>query len=159
MALPSSTAIELILRGLPQDEAYARVLRERVGRDSRITLAAPVSRDEVATELEQYDLLAIPSRWLETGPIVALEARAAGRPVAASRRGGLAEIVREPEDGWLLPPDDVGAWTALLATLAADPSIARRLHGAKCVRQMRDVCDEMIAVYGSVAAASARPSC
>jgi len=100
--------------------------------------------------LETYDLLAIPSRWLETGPLVALEARAAGRPVAAARRGGLAEIVREPEDGWLLTPDDVQAWTALFATLAEDPSIARRLHGSKPVRQMRHVCDEMISLYDEI---------
>jgi glycosyltransferase involved in cell wall biosynthesis len=150
-ALPATAAVELVIRGLPQDEAYARRIRESVARDPRITLSSPVSRADLAGELETYDLLAIPSRWLETGPLVALEARAAGRPVAATRRGGLAEIVREPEDGWLLTPDDAGAWTALFAKLADDPSIARRLHGAKPVRQMRDVCDEMIALYDATA--------
>jgi len=58
--------------------------------------------------------------------------------------------VREGEDGWLLPPDDVNAWTELLARLAGDPSIARRLHGPKHVRQMRDVCREMMGIYGDV---------
>jgi glycosyltransferase involved in cell wall biosynthesis len=149
-ALPASTAIEVVLRGLPQDDEYASRLKACIARDARMTLAPPVRRDEVAAELERYDLLAIPSRWLETGPIVALEARAAGRPVAASRRGGLAEIVREPEDGWLLPPDDVEAWTALFAKLADDPSIARRLHSPRPVRQMRHVCEEMIGLYRDV---------
>jgi glycosyltransferase involved in cell wall biosynthesis len=88
---------------------------------------------------------------------VALEARAAGRPVAASRRGGLAEILREPEDGWLLSPDDRGAWTALFAKLAADPSIARRLHRPRPVRRMRDVCDEMMAVYNELVLARGGP--
>jgi glycosyltransferase involved in cell wall biosynthesis len=148
-ALPAATAIELVIRGLPQDDDYAKRIGERAARDPRVTLAPPVTRGELATELARYDLLAIPSRWLETGPLVALEARAAGRPVAASRRGGLAEILREPEDGWLLPPDDVGAWTGLFATLADDPSIARRLHGARPVRRMRDVCDEMLDLYES----------
>jgi glycosyltransferase involved in cell wall biosynthesis len=150
-AMPASAPVELVIRGLPQDNDYARRITERAARDPRITLAPPVNRSEVASEIERYDLLAIPSRWLETGPLVALEARAAGRPVAASRRGGLAEIVREPEDGWLLPPDDVNAWTALLAKLADDPTLARRLHGPRPVRQMRNVCDEMIAVYDEVA--------
>jgi glycosyltransferase involved in cell wall biosynthesis len=146
-ALPATTAIELVIRGLPQDAEYAKRIGERAARNPRITLADPVTRDELATEIERFDVLAIPSRWLETGPLVALEARAAGRPVVASRRGGLAEIVREPEDGWLLPPDDAGAWTALFARLADDPSIARRLHGRRPVRQMRHVCDEMIRLY------------
>jgi glycosyltransferase involved in cell wall biosynthesis len=149
-ALPAAATIELVIRGLPQDQAYASRIRESAARDPRITLAAPVSRGELATELERYDVLAIPSRWLETGPLVALEAKAAGRPVAAARRGGLAEIVREPEDGWLLPPNDVNAWTALFARLVEDPSIARRLHGPRPVRQMRHVCDEMTALYDEV---------
>jgi glycosyltransferase involved in cell wall biosynthesis len=154
-ALPPSIAIELVIRGLPQDQQYAARINESAARDPRITLAPPMSRRALAAELERFDLLAIPSRWLETGPLVALEARAAGRPVAASRRGGLAEIVREPEDGWLLPPEDVRAWAALFAKLAADPSIARRLHGPKPVRQMRQVCDEMNAVYDELAAGGA----
>jgi glycosyltransferase involved in cell wall biosynthesis len=154
-ALPRDVAIELVIRGLPQDDAYARRIGERAARDARITLAPPVCRGDLAPELERYDLLAIPSRWLETGPLVALEARAAGRPVAASRRGGLAEIVREPEDGWLLPPDDVTAWTGLFAKLADDPAIVRRLHGPRRVRQMRDVCDEMIALYDELTSRTA----
>lgn len=149
-ALPTSTAIEVVLRGLPQNDDYARSLQTRIAGDARITMAPPIGRDDVAAEIEGYDLLAIPSHWLETGPIVALEARAAGRPVAASRRGGLAEIVREGEDGWLLPPGDVSAWTALLARLAGDPSLARRLHGPERVRQMRDVCHEMMGIYRDV---------
>jgi len=149
-ALPQAVAIELVIRGLPQDDAYAARIGERAACDTRITLAPPVGRGELATELERYDVLAIPSRWLETGPLVALEARAAGRPIVASRRGGLAEIVGEPEDGWLLPPDDVRAWAALFAKLANDPSIARRLHGPRTVRRMRDVCDEMMALYDGV---------
>jgi glycosyltransferase involved in cell wall biosynthesis len=155
-ALPAATALELVIRGLPQDEAYAKHIGERAARDPRVTLASPVTRGELATELARYDLLAIPSRWLETGPLVALEARAAGRPVAASRRGGLAEIVREPEGGWLLPPDDRGAWTALFAQLAADPWIARRLHGPRPVRRMRDVSGEMMAVYDELVFARGR---
>jgi glycosyltransferase involved in cell wall biosynthesis len=149
-SLPLQTPIEVVIRGMRQDEEYARAVTGRVARDSRVRLAPPVSRAELATELEGYDLLAIPSRWLETGPLVALEALAAGVPVAASRRGGLAEIVRDPEDGWLLPPDDVPAWAALLSMLASDPSIARQLRHRRPVRRMRDVCGEMHAMYEEV---------
>jgi glycosyltransferase involved in cell wall biosynthesis len=155
--LPPTTAIELVIRGLRQDDDYARTLTERAARDSRIRLAPPVSRAELASELETYDLLAIPSRWLETGPLVALEALAAGVPVAASRRGGLAEIVREPEDGWLLPPDDVAAWAALLSMLASDPSIARQLRRPRPVRRMRDACGDMHALYGEILSAPSIP--
>jgi UDP-glucose:tetrahydrobiopterin glucosyltransferase len=38
---------------------------------------------------------------------VAIEALACGVPVIAYRRGGLAEIVRDGESGWLVEPDHV----------------------------------------------------
>ena len=126
---------------------YAKRISERAARDPRITVAAPVTRGALATELERYDVLAIPSRWLETGPLVALEARAAGRPVAASRRGGLAEIVREPEDGWLLA---AGRRRARGRRSSRDSPTIRPLRAVctvRPIRQMRDVCDEMMGVY------------
>jgi len=51
-------------------------------------------------------LAIVPSRYQEILPLAALEAMAAGLPVAAARAGGLAETV--PEEG-LYPPGDVGA--------------------------------------------------
>ena len=140
-ALPATTDVELVIRGLPQDDAL-RTAHQRA-RCTRPASHGGGSGDSwrLATELARFDVLAIPSRWLETGPLVALEARAAGRPVAASRRGGLAEILREPEDGWLLPPDDRAHGQRLFARLADDPSLARRCMAptgspdASCVRR------------------------
>jgi glycosyltransferase involved in cell wall biosynthesis len=51
--------------------------------------------------IRKYDALVVPSVWLETGPLVVLEAFAAGVPVIGSRLGGIAEMVRDGEDGLL----------------------------------------------------------
>ena len=59
--------------------------------------------------------------------IAAVEAQASGRPVIAADGGGARETVRPGETGWLVPPDDVDALTAVLRrdTTAFDPLVIR----------------------------------
>ena len=82
--------------------------------DSRLTLRAAVASDEVIGVMADYDLIAVPSRWLETGPLVVLEAFAAGVPVLGADLGGIAELVHNGIDGILVPPDDTVAWAAAI---------------------------------------------
>jgi glycosyltransferase involved in cell wall biosynthesis len=65
----------------------------------------------------------VPSRYAEILPLAALEAMAAGLPVAAARAGGLAEAV--PEEG-LYPPGDVAALAARIEALWADEAAGER---------------------------------
>ncbi|MBI5077351.1 glycosyltransferase [Candidatus Falkowbacteria bacterium] len=51
----------------------------------------------------------IASEWYENYPISVLEAMALGKPVLASDIGGLPEIVKENENGWLFPAGDAAA--------------------------------------------------
>jgi glycosyltransferase involved in cell wall biosynthesis len=47
-----------------------------------------------------------PSRYESFG-MVALEANAAGKPVLGFSVGGLRELIRHEENGWLIPPGDL----------------------------------------------------
>jgi glycosyltransferase involved in cell wall biosynthesis len=102
----------------------------------------------VPTFLSKIDVLAVPSQWLETGPLVLLEAFAAGTPVIGSDLGGIGELVRHDENGILVPHDDVGAWTAAMTRLANDPALLDRLRqGMGSVRTMSDVGCDMAELY------------
>lgn len=72
----------------------------------------------------------VPSVWPEPCPTVALEAMAAGRPVIASRVGGLPDLVDDGETGLLVPPDDPAALRGAIARLLADPAAQGRLGEA-----------------------------
>ena len=129
-------------------EAYAVSLRELAGGDRRITFRPPVDASQVVETLRGYDLLAVPSQWLETGPMVVLEAFAAGVPVLGSRLGGLAELVRDGVDGLLMPPADGAAWSAALRRLSAEPDLLTHLRrGIKPPRTMYAAAEEMAALY------------
>ena len=76
-------------------------------------------------------LLAVaPSVWAEPFGLVVLEAMAAGRPVIASRTGGIADIVMDDENGLLVPPGDVACLRDGLLRLLASPELRQRLGAA-----------------------------
>lgn len=141
--------LRLDLFGVPQGDApaHADQLRALVAADPRVRLHEPVLPDQVVGLLCDYDLLAVPSRCLETGPLVVLEAFAAGIPVLANRLGGMGELVRDGIDGRLVDAAPA-AWQAALRELATNPDRVGRMRDAVLFpRTMTDVAREMLDHY------------
>ncbi|NJK59953.1 MAG: glycosyltransferase family 4 protein [Oscillatoriales cyanobacterium SM2_1_8] len=133
---------------------YAAALRALAAHDSRIAFREPVPPEQVGRVLAKYDLLAVPSQCLETGPLVVYEAFAAGVPVVGSGLGGIAELVTPAQDGVLVPNyADPVAWAQVLTELSLDRDRLERLRaGVRSPRTMDDVAREMVALYGSLLA-------
>lgn len=72
--------------------------------------------------MREHQAVVVPSRMEGLG-MFALEALALGRPVVASRVGGLTEVVIDGDDGRLVPPDDPAALAGALADLALAGSL------------------------------------
>jgi glycosyltransferase involved in cell wall biosynthesis len=86
---------------------------------------------DVRTVLWAADVLAhVPTHFPEGTPNTILEGMAAGLPVIATPVGGIAEIVRHGETGWLVPPNDASALAEALRHLRANPSLRRQLGEA-----------------------------
>jgi glycosyltransferase involved in cell wall biosynthesis len=132
------------------DDVYGW-LQAQAQRDPRLTLRAAIAPDKVVGVMANYDLIAVPSRCFETGPLVALEAFAAGVPVLGANLGGIAELVRDGVDGILVAPDDAAAWAAAIGRLAQDRHVvdALRAHIAS-PRTMDAAADDMVALYARV---------
>lgn len=76
------------------------------------------------------DIVAIPSaEFVEACGMVTLEAMSAGKPVVATRNGGLHEIVVHEQTGQLVAPADVEGLAAALSRYVANPDL-RADHGA-----------------------------
>ena len=73
---------------------------------------------DVAAFYAAADVVVMPSRR-EAFPLVACEAMSHGKPLLASEVGGFPEIVSHGRDGWLVPSQDIAAWTAALKKLAS----------------------------------------
>jgi glycosyltransferase involved in cell wall biosynthesis len=132
----------------PGSETYAATLECAAATDPRIALRPALSPDAVGEVMRRCDLVVVPSRWLETGPLVVLEAFAAGTPVLGARLGGIAELVSDQVDGLLIPPEDPDAWASAIAALAAAPQgVAQLRAGIRPPRTMDDVAHDMAELY------------
>lgn len=133
----------------PGAETYAAALKSSA--DARIRFQASLPRDALADVMARYDFVAIPSRLLETGPLVVYEAFAAGTPVLGSRLGGIAELISDGVDGILVKPDDPKSWAAAISGLANDVSRIDRLRSAiRPPRTMVNVAAEMTEHYSKL---------
>src|SRR5205807_9332006 len=63
----------------------------------------------------------------EATSILMLEAMACGKPVIASRIGGLSEVIEHCRTGLLVPPEDSDALAASVVTTLSDPVLGRKL--------------------------------
>lgn len=104
-------------------------LEERARRHGLARVRFLGLRDDKAELLAACDALVLPSRREGLG-VAALEAMACGRPVLASRVGGLAETVRDGETGLLVAPEDPDALAEAIARLLGDVALRERLGAA-----------------------------
>lgn len=104
----------------------------------------------------------VPSVWHEPAGLVPLEAAAWGRPVVASRVGGLPEYAHSSFSA-LVPPHDVPALTNALRHVCTDPEAAARLGrvGHAHVRRhhtMARFLDQHEELYASLHSAAPHPT-
>jgi glycosyltransferase involved in cell wall biosynthesis len=62
-----------------------------------------------------------------------------GKPVVASRVGGLSEMIRHGEDGFLVPPQDAGALAETIVHVLSDLDLQNRLQTAAIARCQSDL--------------------
>jgi glycosyltransferase involved in cell wall biosynthesis len=144
--------VSLDVYGITQpgaDESYGARLRDSAAGDARIRFHPAVPPQHVEGLIRDHDLVAVPSRFAETGPLVVLEAFAAGVPVIASDVRGLRERIRRGVDGILVPGDAAAAWADALGTLSHErlAGLRRRIEAP---RSMDVVAREVAAVYEKV---------
>jgi glycosyltransferase involved in cell wall biosynthesis len=78
-------------------------------KDDRIVFYGKISESKKISLLNSCNLLLVPSIETEKGdkeglPVVILEALAANLPVIASNVGGISEIIKHKQNGWLIEP-------------------------------------------------------
>ncbi len=104
----------------------------------------------------------IPSIWSEPFGIVALEAMSMGKPIIASRIGGLPEIVVDKETGFLVPPGDEQALQGAIQYLLDNPEQREHMGrmGRKRVQsfQTETIVPRIEQVYQDVVASLQRMS-
>jgi len=94
-----------------------------------VELLGPLPRAQVLGLLRAADAAVLTSAW-ENFPHGVVEALAVGTPVIATRTGGVAEVVRDGENGLLVDPGDAPAFAAAVRRFLDDGDLRARLRAA-----------------------------
>ena len=151
--VPRSAPIRFEFHGpvqFRQEYAVLDRLKKIVGPDATVTFGGELDAAGVRSVLRRVDVICCPSRVVEGGPTIALEAYSAGVPVIGTNIPALSELVRDRENGRLFRPGDARALAAILKDLAAQPDIVNQWRSnLPPVRTMDDVTRDYLAMYGA----------
>ncbi|MGV1986422.1 glycosyltransferase family 4 protein [Agrobacterium sp. 22-221-1] len=129
-AIAAMEGVQAVIVGgaLFGQEAYETRIREqasRLGLDGRVRFLG--FRPDVPELMAAMDVVAHTSIVAEPFGRVVVEAMMCGRPVVATRGGGVTEIIRDGETGLLVPPGDASALAAAIGCVLSQPALAERL--------------------------------
>jgi len=119
-------------------EGPMRPVLEQMAQEGGMTnvhFAGYLSGEDLEHTLARVRFTVLPSQWYEVFGQSILESFAAGKPVIASRIGGIPELIEEGQDGLLFNPGDEDELAACLRRLWNDPEETRRMgrHGRRKV--------------------------
>ncbi len=101
-----------------------------------VRFLGPTDQTGIRAAMERAQVLLLTSR-MENAPMVIAEAMATGRPVVATRVGGVASMVQPGRTGYLAPSEDPQALADGLARLLSNAAHAAEL-GANAARFARE---------------------
>lgn len=110
--------------------AKLRGLARRLGVAERVAFRGWLTPEQLALELAEASVVAVPSRWPEPFGLVGIEAFGSGRPVVASATGGIVEWLEDGVSGLAVPPGDAPALATALSRLLDDPALQARMGEA-----------------------------
>ncbi len=121
----------LVVGGDPDDPLHRqyRALAEALGVLGPVRFLGAVPHADLPRYYSAADLCVVPSHYESFG-LVAAEALACGTPVVASRVGGLLSIVRDGENGLLVPWRCPQAFAEAIERLLDDAALRAQLAGA-----------------------------
>ena len=135
----------LLMVGEGPERASAQALARRLGLQDRVRFLG--RQDRIEELMSLADVFLLPSE-LESFGLSALEAMACGVPVVGSDAGGLPEVVKHAETGYLLPVGDVeGMAGHVLELLKDEPKRVAMGHAGRKRAETLFHADRIVTLY------------
>lgn len=121
-------AVDIVGGGRQMKKLKKKIAKLRLRENVR--LLGYKTSAEIAELYRKSSLVAVPSTCPDNLPTVCIEAMAAGRPIVASRIGGLPELVEDGKTGYLVPINDPEALAGSIDKLLSDPRLLQEMGKA-----------------------------
>lgn len=128
-ALARVEGVALVIAGEGDEREPLEARAAALGLTGRVRFLGPLPRARVVELFRAADASILSSSW-ENFPHTVVEALAAGTPVLATSAGGVAEVVRDGENGLLVASGDVEGLAGAIRRFAGDAELRDRLRAA-----------------------------
>ena len=128
-AVARVSGVSLLVAGDGPERRRIEHHAEDVQLGARVRFLGPLPRDEVLGLFRGADASLLSSTW-ENFPHTVVESLAVGTPVIATSVGGVPEVVKDGENGLLVPPGDVGALATAIRRFYEEDGLRDRLSAA-----------------------------
>jgi glycosyltransferase involved in cell wall biosynthesis len=128
-AVASADGVQLVVAGEGPDRPALELHAAELGISDRITFLGAQPRQRIVELFRAADASILSSSW-ENFPHTVVEALAVGTPVLAMEAGGVGEVVRDGENGLLVPAGDASALAEAVRRYFADDALRERLRAA-----------------------------
>lgn len=133
------------------EPSYARALQHIAGDASNITFHGAYEHRRALALMNEMSVIVVPSLWYENSPRVIFEAFAAKRPVIGTRVGGIAEVVRDKENGLLFERDSVQDLARVMLRIVQEPALLQDLaQNIPAPRTLDEDMRDVLRVYETV---------
>ncbi len=119
----------LVIAGQGREEEKLKALARELNLQQQVIFAGHLEQSVLAAYIKASRALILPSLTEGLGR-VAIEAQFLGKPVIASRIGGIPEIVTDGETGLLVEPGDSSSLAKAMVRLLDDAALAERMGAA-----------------------------
>jgi glycosyltransferase involved in cell wall biosynthesis len=131
--LQKHSQIKLIIAGKGAEEQKLRSLAQELGITEHVIFAGHLDQSTLAVYMKNCLALVLPS-LTEGLPRVVIEAQVLGKPVIASRVGGIPEIIADNETGLVVEPEDWQELSRAMLKILENPALAERMGDAAAAR-------------------------
>jgi glycosyltransferase involved in cell wall biosynthesis len=128
-AVAGAEDVQLVIAGDGPDRMQLEERARELGIAGRVSFLGAQPRERIVELFHAADAAILSSSW-ENFPHTVVEALAAGTPVLAMEAGGVAEVVRDEENGLLVPAGDTAALRDAVRRYFGDEDLRERLRGA-----------------------------
>ncbi|MDD2654654.1 MAG: glycosyltransferase, partial [Candidatus Omnitrophica bacterium] len=148
-----ASGVKFVFVGEGELKGNLERLAESLGVKDKILFLGP--RQDVPELLQVFDIVCLASLYEGMGRVL-LEAQAAGKPIVATKIGGIIDVVNENKTGFLVAPRDIDALSGAIVKLAQDRNLRRqmsdeairfvdyRFSSAKMIVDILNVYEELI---------------
>lgn len=127
--VPEFPQIKLQIIGDGPERASLEALAQQLQISDRVQFLGRETRLQVADAMRRCTVFALPSQYEGLG-CVYLEAMCVGKPVIGCREQGIAEIIRQGSNGFLVGPGNEKELTLALGMLLRDGALRKNLGAA-----------------------------